>query len=326
VIHIIWIGGDIPQRNRDCIVTFPKMNPDWEVNLWIDANQLLTGERRRQISAHNNASVSPAQWSDVAQRLGEDGGDSATIQYLDKYLNMRGEALQGMRVKQIHSILNFCTANKIRLREVQRDLKMGKNSVIYRKELVNRGANFGSASDILRIEILLQRGGVYVDTDVSCVSPLGDIICHQSYPRFSAVSSVWRDGIPQSHWESRDWWNTQIGGDQPPPISNSIIASHAGSAGLKSYKSLIHSKFKSLKTSEDLRREYLENIRSATIRMTGPTAAAESSGFKKVRDRMFAELASSQVPDLRLQNRLFMRDNWYFPMHKVKDSYFHDWL
>jgi hypothetical protein len=60
--------------------------------------------------------------------------------------------------------------------------------------------------------------------------------------------------------------------------------------------------------------------------MTGPTAAAESSGFKKVRDRMFAELASSQVPDLRLQNRLFMRDNWYFPMHKVKDSYFHDWL
>ncbi len=55
VIHIIWIGGDIPQRNRDCIVTFPRLNPDWEVNLWIDANQLLTGERRRQISDQNGA-------------------------------------------------------------------------------------------------------------------------------------------------------------------------------------------------------------------------------------------------------------------------------
>lgn len=326
VIHIIWIGGDIPQRNRDCIVTFPRMNPDWEVNLWIDANQLLTGERRRQISAQNNATVSPAQWNEVAQRLGDEGGDSATIRYLDKYLNMRGEALQGMRVKQVSSIENFCKRNKLRLREVQRDLKMGKNAAIYRKELVNRGANFGSASDILRIEILLQYGGIYVDTDVSCVSPLGEIICHQSYPRLSAVSPAWRNGVRESDWMNPDWWQNNIGGDDPPSISNSIIAGHAGSGGLKSYKSLIHSKFRSLKTSDDLRTEYMNDIRGTTIRMTGPTAAAESSGFKKVRDRMYMEQARSQAPDQKLQNKLFMRDNWYFPMHKVRDSYFHDWL
>lgn len=302
------------------------MNPDWEVNLWIDANQLLTGERRRQISAQNNARVSPEQWNEVAQRLGKDGGDSATIGYLDKYLNMRGEALQGMRVKQITSIMNFCKAQNLKLREVQRDLKMGKNSAIYRRELVNRGANFGSASDILRIEILLQHGGIYVDTDVSCVSPLGEIICHQSYPRFSAVNFAWRNGVRESDWVNPDWWERNIGGDEPPSISNSIIAGHAGSRGLKSYKSLIHSKFRSLKTSDDLRTEYMNDVRGTTIRMTGPTAAAESSGFRKVRDRMFTEQARSQTPDQKLKNKLFMRDNWYFPMHKVKDSYFHDWL
>ncbi|WP_027209659.1 TcdA/TcdB catalytic glycosyltransferase domain-containing protein [Burkholderia sp. WSM2232] len=330
VIHIIWIGGDIPQRNRDCIVTFPRMNPDWQVNLWIDANQLLTGERRRQISDHVSAQsggrVSVEQWQDVARSLGESGGDAATISYLKDYLNQRGETLRGMRAQQVNSIINFCEANGIKLREVQRDLKMGKNAAIYRSELVNRGANFGSASDILRIEILLQYGGIYVDTDVSCVSPLGDIICHQSYPRFSAVNAVWRNGVSENDWTSADWWRANIRGDDPPPISNSIIASHARSNGLKSYKTLIHSRFRSLKTSDDLRAQYLNDVRGSTIKMTGPTAAAESSGFTKLRDQMFTDLASSQSPDQSLENKLFMRDNWYFPMHKVRDSYFHDWL
>ncbi|MBC8720707.1 glycosyltransferase [Paraburkholderia sp. 31.1] len=326
IIHIIWIGGDIPQRNRDCIITFPRLNPDWEVNLWIDANQLLTGERRRQISVQHNASTTPNQWDEVAQRLGEDGGDSATMRYLNQYLNMRGEDLRGMRGRQVNSIINFCEQNRLKLREVQHDLKMGKNSTIYRRELVNRGANFGSASDILRIEILLQHGGLYVDTDVSCVGPLGEIICHQSYPRFSAVHSAWYHGISESDWVNPNWWEQHVRDDQTPSISNSIIASHAGSGGLKSYKSLIHSNFRSIRNSDALRTEYMNDVRTSTIRMTGPKAAAESSGFKKVRDKMFEEQVRSQTSDQKLQNNLFMRDNWYFPMHKVKDSYFHDWL
>ncbi|ASW03527.1 TcdA/TcdB catalytic glycosyltransferase domain-containing protein [Paraburkholderia aromaticivorans] len=330
VIHIIWLGGDIPRCNRDCIVTFPRLNPNWEVNLWIDANQLLTGERRRQIAAHyTNATtpkVTPERWKEVADTLGKQGGDAATIKYLDQYLNQRGEALQGMRVQQINSIMNFCNANGIRLREVQRDLRMGRNAAIYRKELVNRGGNFGSASDILRIEILLQHGGIYADTDVSCVSPLGDIICHQSYPRFSAVSIAWHRGITTQNWLSDDWWRNNIRTDQQPAISNSIIAAHAGSSGLKSYKSLIHRNFKALKSKEELRQQYMHDVRGSTIKMTGPSAAAESSGFKKVRDTMAESQMASQDADQKLRDSLFMRDNWYFPMNTVRDAYFHDWL
>lgn len=340
IIHIIWIGGDIPQRNRDCIVTFPRMNPDWQVNLWIDANQLLTGERRRQVSAQyryersqgnpvndvKNPKVPAEKWKEVADTLGKHGGDAATIQYLDQYLHLRGEALQGMRVQQINSIMNFCNANGIKLREVQRDLKMGKNAAIYRKELVNRGGNFGSASDILRIEILLQHGGIYVDTDVSCVNPLGELICHQSYPRFSAVSIVWHNGVSEQNWRSDDWWKNSITTDQQPAISNSIIAAHAGSSGLKFYKSLIHSNFKALKSKDELRMQYMHDVRGSTIKMTGPTAAAESSGFKKIRDTMANGQMRSQDADQKLRDSLFMRDNWYFPMHKVRDGYFHDWL
>jgi len=217
VIHIIWIGGDIPQRNRDCIVTFPRLNPDWEVNLWIDANQLLTGERRRQISDQNGAQglgrVSAAQWQEVAQVLGKKGGDAATIRYLEEYLNQRGETLRGMRATQVNSIINFCEENGIKLREVQRDLKMGKNAAIYRRELVNRGANFGSASDILRIEILLQYGGIYADTDVSCVSPLGDIVwgvsrslLQTNKALFEAYASRNKDATPAEYRDPGDLW------------------------------------------------------------------------------------------------------------------------
>jgi hypothetical protein len=324
VIHIIWLGGDIPQRNRDCIRSFPTLNPDWEVNLWIDANQLLTGERSRLIK-EDKASPTSDDWKRVAQRLGKNAGDAETIKYLENYLKLRGEDLRGMRASKVNSIISFCEANGIKLREVQRDLILGKNSAIYRGELVNRGANFGSASDILRIEILLQYGGVYVDTDVRCVSALGEINCEPANPRFSAVHPVWKKGVSQINWESSVWWEQNIRGQEPPSISNSLIASHAGCYGLHSYKSLISKNFQSIKTSAEKKKEYLNDVRGSTIKMTGPTAAQVSTGFETLKTKMFNELDLND-PDGILQNKIYMRDHWYFPMYTIEDQYFHDWL
>jgi hypothetical protein len=325
VIHIIWIGGDLPQRNRDCISTFVRHNPHWKINLWIDANQLLTGERRRQVVAKHNGNVSADEWQRVAKQVNA-GGDAATIRYLDMYLNMRGEELRGLRLKQATSIVDFCSSKRITLCEVQRDLKMGKNAAIYRQELVNRGANFGSASDILRIEILLQHGGIYVDTDIECVSALGDIICHQSYPRFSAVSPHWANGVSEENWTSDAWWLQNFKNQMAPKISNSIIACHPRSKGLKSYKELINSNFTKMRRDDEMRSDYFERIRNSTIKMTGPTAAAKSTGFSRVRGTS-DERGSEAVPDdFSDQRKLDLRDHWYFPMYYVRDLYFHDWL
>ena len=333
-LHIIWIGNDIPQRNRDCIASFPAKNPDWEVNLWIDAKQLLTGERRRATTAHyttqnSGKAVTTDQWKTVAARVGNEGDDRATMAYLEEFLNYRGEALQGMRVQKINSIMAFCNSNRIKLREVERDLNMGKTAPMYRRELVERGGNFGAASDILRIEILMQYGGVYVDTDVSCASPLGSIICHESYPRFSAVNYAWKDGVSQSDWESAAWWESKVG-SQTPAISNSVIACHARSKGMKTYKAMIQSNFKSLKNDTARRDLYFSDVRKSTIQMTGPTAASQGSGFARTKAKLEkgaagittqAELTAKQESD-----KLFMRENWYFPMYMVVDRYFYDWL
>jgi hypothetical protein len=323
VIHIIWIGGDIPQRNRDCISTFVDRNPHWKISLWIDANQLLTGERRRQVTARHDGNVSADDWKSVAKQVGA-GGDDETIHYLAMHMDMRGEALRGLRLKQANSIIDFCRSKRIKLCEVQRDLKMGKNAAIYRQELVNRGANFGSASDILRIEILLQHGGIYVDTDVECVSALDDIICHQSYPRFSAVSVRWAQGVSKQDWISDDWWRQSFKNQMAPKISNSIIACHPGSKGLKSYKELVNSNFTKMRRDDEMRSAYFESIRTSTIQMTGPTAAAKSTGFSRAHSTN--EPGSRTADDFGDQRKLDLRDHWYFPMYYVRDRYFHDWL
>ncbi|WP_186036822.1 glycosyltransferase family 32 protein [Burkholderia gladioli] len=273
-VHIIWIGGDIPARNRACIQTFVRQNPDWTINLWFDANQLLTGKRQAQVNA----------------------------------------------------IASFCATNGIKLREVQRDLKMGKNAAIYQRELVDRGANFGAASDVLRIEILLQEGGLYVDTDVDCVAPLGSLICHQSYPRFSAVSHLWRNGISESEWKDDSWWARNFSGQTPPPVSNSIIASHAGCKGLKSYRQLINANFTSMRTSEQMQDLYFNDVRTSTIRMTGPSVASKSSGFEAARSATVTPKSGDAVTQFSDERKLEMRDHWYFPMYCVQDKYFHDWL
>jgi hypothetical protein len=324
-IHIIWLGGDIPPKNRECIASFAKLNHGWKVQVWIDTDQLLTGERQRQVIAHHGGKLYPEQWQALSNRLGK-GGDTVTIDYLSQSLwqndALKPGRLRSLRAARWESIHNFCLANGIYLREVQIDLKMGKNAPIYQQELVNRGANFGSASDILRIEILLENGGIYVDTDVTCVAPLPSIQCHLSHPRFSAVHPKWQKGMTEQEWKSPLWWE-QVGGQKPPKISNSIIASHPRCAGLEAYRSLINRNFKAMKNSDALRLQYMDDVRGSTIRMTGPAVAEKSSGFEKISKGMEAKAGVGQLP---LSDKLYMRDNWYFPMFYVKDNYFHDWF
>jgi hypothetical protein len=350
IVHFIWIGNDIPHRNRECIATFPKKNPDWECWLWIDANQLLVGERRRLVKEHYEKIDSNIFHSNIFHRggpstkttlkrqgrmekrvgrYGDDLGpeDEATIEFITKYLRRRGEEWDETREAKLKSIRKFCKGKKIKLRTVQKDLDMGQSITgIYRQELAGRGTNFGAASDVLRVEILLKYGGVYFDTDVNCVHKLGTIRCHDDHPRFSAVSTVWHKKPPtRTQWQSDEWWKNSVLAQDPPPISNSIIACRPHCEGLKKYKMLIKSNYRALQADAELQTEYLNDFRGSTIRMTGPSAATEGSGLGDVQKTKGTYRAGMNDATV-LKDKLFMRDNWYFPMYMVEDQYFHDWL
>ncbi len=46
-----------------------------------------------------------------------------------------------------------------------------KKIQMYNQDLYNRSENWGEKADILRLEILFQYGGLYVDTDFECIQP-----------------------------------------------------------------------------------------------------------------------------------------------------------
>lgn len=336
-VHIIWIGGDVPARNRKCIETFPVKNPDWKVNLWIDRDQLLTGYRRSTAAAHYKAKnqsdkVSAQQWSKVATRVGATATDEETIAYLSTKFQKTRSELRDIWWDNYISIRDFCKAAKLSLRFVS-ELGGAKNMPIYRQEMVSRGTNFGAASDVLRIEILNAFGGVYFDTDVICLHPLGTIKA-ASHCRWSAVAPQWASkgsSVSDAQWNDDNWWKAF---GSPPAISNSIIAAHPKSSGLQHYRKIVGKNYKNMFASADLQGEYVSNIRKSTIQMTGPTAATRASGFgstvEKVQSKQLKlgskDKTGQVASDFLLEQILDMRDNWYFPMYKVSDQYFHDWL
>lgn len=99
---------------------------------------------------------------------------------------------------------------------------------------------------------------------------------------------------------------------------------------MKTYKAMIQSNFKSLKSDTARRDLYFNDVRKSTIQMTGPTAASKGSGFAKAKEKMESGVAGITTQDelTRKQagDNTFMRENWYFPMYMIVDRYFHDWL
>lgn len=334
-LHIIWVGGDIPDKNRECISSHRKQSPNWDVTLWIDRNQLLTGLRRATAAAHYKAKakdgkVSAEKWQKVQSKVGG-GGDDATIEYLKNKFGTAEQELRDRAWDNYISIRMFCKERGLELRDVS-ELDTTKNFQIYKNEMVARGTNFGAASDILRIEILYKYGGVYVDTDVKTTENFGVIDADRSHPRFSAVDPRWAGkgaGVTRADWQDDDWWKNV---PTTPKISNSIIASHAKCDGLKSYRKLITANYNGLMKSDEMRDTYQSDIRKSTLRMTGPTAAERSSGYEKLHQKKADHSEKTGSRDLKAakaevwQTNLFMRDNWWFPMYLVSDQYFHDWL
>jgi hypothetical protein len=48
--------------------------------------------------------------------------------------------------------------------------------------------NYGMASDILRLELLWEHGGIYVDIDYLCVAPMDDLLAKQSFDFYCGAS------------------------------------------------------------------------------------------------------------------------------------------
>ncbi len=66
---------------------------------------------------------------------------------------------------------------------------------LHNAELYTAATNYGEKSDILRYEILLQLGGLYVDIDAECVHSDFFQFAHQNYSFYAAVEPVAKKSI-----------------------------------------------------------------------------------------------------------------------------------
>ncbi len=333
--HFIWIGGALPFQNQQCVKSFIQ-NADWHFNLWIDPYNLLVHERRNRVkqkvdqkiqAGNDKYKVEQKQWDKVVKAVGTEGTDESTKKYLGKKYDVPAKDLDRIADKNYQQLSDFCRENHIGLCSVL-DFQGGKSFSVYRQEMVARNTNFGAASDILRVDILLKLGGVYFDTDVYCREPLGDISAHIDGALWSAVDMMISSKnvkVTRTQWEDDNWWKQF---NDIIPICNSTIACHPDSKALQDYRNLIEQNYsgKMTKAQRDL---YYRNIRTDTIQRTGPTAAMNSSGLTQKKedvwkDRMKLDIDAGQ--DLNHRKLLEFRDQLYFPMYKISDQFFHQWL
>lgn len=59
------------------------------------------------------------------------------------------------------------------------------------RELYERAANYGEKSDILRLELLYQFGGLYVDTDFACINPAYFEAFHHSLDFYIGIEPIY---------------------------------------------------------------------------------------------------------------------------------------
>ena len=347
-LHFIWVGGPLPARNQDCLKTFSVNASGYERNLWIDTENLLAGTRRGALidMFKNDKGKLTGSWTD-GPSLGH--GDRWAIK------NQVGGTVEGLANKRHEArqqIEAFARNNRFRVRYIRQEFGNAGTTAVqfmmsqYNREMTERATNFGAASDILRILILLKEGGIYLDTDVELLETMPYINCPHDGALWGLVTPV---PPTRTQWFSKPWWREKYGQGQNVSICNSTIAYHANSAAVAAYRDIVQRNYQNIFTNDAAMEKYYDmaQIRSQTIRVTGPTAALEASGLRQTTENLQAQAyGDSQLLgrnlfektkhykrrkvakyfDLLTSYVYELKDSCIFPAYLLRDRFFHQWL
>lgn len=150
-LHFIWLGKVPDRQGRDNIIAWKKQNPDYAVKLWIDS-ELFIDPKQSGLPEDEAYLSNYEDYLELVQWASENQITIADI--------ARNPLITHPIVQHEHAIYQEMAARNFFDDEIEG---------LYR--------NYAAASDILRVEILFRKGGVYADTkDVyPGESPLGDL-------------------------------------------------------------------------------------------------------------------------------------------------------
>jgi mannosyltransferase OCH1-like enzyme len=229
-LHAIWLGGILEQPCKKNIEDWKNKNPDYEMNVWIDSSTYLTSnseESRQQKDQY----IQFKNWAKTNKIIINDINPNS--QDSDPNLVKRPAIFKGM-----------------------------PNKKYYLDELRDPGSNYAAASDILRVELLYQEGGVYFDAkDVYPAQPLGSLEVSEE------------EGILV-----RGWGNSSI-----RSVNNDLMASIPAGNTISAYRQAIKEKYAELYSKDEAylsahRFQQLSSFRTkrhdrrlSTMKLSGPT-------------------------------------------------------
>lgn len=193
-IHFIWLGGPLGQIQKDYIRIWAKVNPEYNINIWYDSENLYANESNKRLKTYLNTLMmsekSKINYQDeyndnlinlqdnmfkfITNNLKKSSEnfsfDRAKLDYIEKILYNNVNYNYNCIEKNIETMSNDAKLLNLEFKNIKvKDLKgykkFWKLNKIYEQELLLRG-NFASASDSARIEILARFGGMYIDVDI----------------------------------------------------------------------------------------------------------------------------------------------------------------
>lgn len=304
LFHFIWVGGKLREAHKRYLQCWRKINPHYDYWLWYDSEHMIAYDLGKAIKTSclteftDESKKYPtmkakqklemkqveASWANRAKRQ-------------EMYTNLTGNAGIHQETTNLKTIRRLCP-HGVKLMDVRAHMQTMSNKFLYEMEMVNRGGNFGAASDILRIELLRKYGGFYCDIDLLPKKALGDV---QSWTTLARVGT-WDHKIS----------NAFLGSHPKSDFMNKVSAKMA-----QSYKTIAMNGTVTSKSSSgnfnfytDIN-DYYSDIRNSTIRLTGPTVIRDVA-------RMLAHEFSLELYQNWLTNK-----KWYVKKSKYKTLHLH---
>ncbi len=285
IIHVIWVGGAMKPVQKEYLRKWKRSNPDYQIWLWYDSKHMIANDLRVAISQNFSGAEKErvqvqASWASSDRRLHM----LQTILAVD----CRKRASKNHR-----TLVKYTTSQKLgslaELKDVRDLIPDMQNSFYYEMEMVNRGGNFGAASDLLRIEILYHYGGIYSDIDLGSLKGFGGLTCDTDLALIGRYNTL---------------------------LSNALLASHPRSRFMAMCRDRMGTNYKQLRSNDCDMEQYYRDMRKATIQLTGPSCV-------KMVAQHFGVVALEKRKSEWVSNRYFWQSKTYHDRayHDARDWY-----
>ena len=285
IFHFIWVGGDVPAEHVDNIAAWKAAHPTYRAILWYDgANMLANTIRKKEKKAGAgrqalaDVKASPLLGTHdmgrvdvLAQRARSAGKEEKDESY---YVSRAGTKRNSLLIKLNAKHVEGCDVRA-------KYAKKFSNMNVYDIEMANQTPNMGAASDVLRLEILIKEGGIYMDVDIGFKKTLPNPL---KVREDLALFGIYSDGR----------------------VCNALIAGCPGSDLLKECRASIKESYKRLDTENALVQAYNKDMRTFTVKHTGPTVVSTAARGAEAKAAKKLDLGPVEAMN-------WAKDNVYFP-------------